>query len=163
MSTFTSNAAFAGAIVAATIVLNLIVLDANRSDLMAIAEQSDLCQGLHCPTDMDAPNPPAALVAAYLRCSDAASQRMLNRQEAEECATMYLRLKLSFLPDVTLKSFRELSAPQRADANRRGYRRYLTWKQQEKSRVGPMATNSGPGAVLLDDGPILRTETIRSQ
>ena len=139
MSTLTKCAIAASVVITSAFVLNFSVLGSSRPDLRSIAGWSDLCEGLHCGTFSDTAEPSDVLVDAYMRCSDAATHRVLNRFEAEECATSYLRLKLSFLPDVTLSSYKEMSAAQRAEANRRGYQRYMDWKQHQERRLGPLA------------------------
>ena len=139
MSTFTKCAIAASVVITSAVALNFSILNFNRPGLSSIAGVADSCEGFHCDTFSELPEPSDVLVAAYLRCSDAATHRVLSRFEAEECATSYLRLKLSFLPDVTLRSYKEMTAPQRAEANRRGYQRYMDWKQHQERRFGPLA------------------------
>ena len=102
MNTFMRSALAAGVVVTATLTLNLVILDANHLDMLAIAELPEIRGELHYDASSDIFDLPNDLVTAYMRCSKAATQRMLARAEASNCASTYLRLKLSFLPDVTL-------------------------------------------------------------
>ncbi len=73
--------------------------------------------------------PDQALLAAYETCSGAAEVRLLSISEASLCANTYLRLKLSFLPDVNLEEFRSLPALERWEIQQQGYRALLDWRE----------------------------------
>jgi hypothetical protein len=73
------------------------------------------------------PVPSASDLAVYIRCSDVAAERLLSFEEAQICGLTFLRIKLSFLPDVDIERYRGMSAAQKAEANRRGYAAYRAW------------------------------------
>ena len=50
------------------------------------------------------------LYRAYSDCSKTAKERVISVSEAEACADLYLRLKLTFLPGANTDRFRTLSA-----------------------------------------------------
>ena len=71
----------------------------------------------------------AKLYRTYRQCSDEAVRRFLSQDEVLGCSAVYLQLKLSFLEDVSLEDYAELSAVERARANSEGYRAYQEWVQ----------------------------------
>ena len=71
----------------------------------------------------------AQLYNVYRQCSDEAGRRAMQRDEVLACSTIYLRLKLSFLDDVSYEDYANLDATERASANRAGYKAYQDWVQ----------------------------------
>lgn len=69
-----------------------------------------------------------AMMAAYVLCSEAAEVRVLDPVEAETCATVYMQVKLDFLPDVDMATYQNMSAAERADVNQRGYAALVAWR-----------------------------------
>lgn len=136
-------------IIAVTLAASFLVLRASHSDLMAIAKSPGVCEGSGCTADLLVAEPPETLVRGYMSCSEAATERVLSRVEAMDCATKYLQLKLSFLPDVAFENYSKLSAGQRAEANRRGYLYYLLWKDTEQARSGYLLKSSESDAKSL--------------
>ena len=67
------------------------------------------------------------LYRAYSTCSQTATQREMSISEAELCAEIYTRLKLTFLPGSNYERFRRLSAATRAHGNEKAYAAYRAW------------------------------------
>ena len=64
---------------------------------------------------------------AYSVCSQTATLREMSISEAEMCAEVYTRLKLTFLRGSDLQRFRRLSPATRADGNEKAYAAYRAW------------------------------------
>ena len=77
-------------------------------------------------TTTDAPDR-EALFKNHRLCARMSETRSLSRDEVAMCQLAYLHLKLTFLDDVTPESYSMLTAPQRAEVNRAGYRAYMRW------------------------------------
>lgn len=69
-----------------------------------------------------------ALIAAYLMCSETAEMRLLDRVEVETCTSLYMEVKLGFVPDVGVEEYEDMSAAERADINQQGYAGYVAWR-----------------------------------
>ncbi len=80
----------------------------------------------------DLVEPDPKLLAEYLACSDLAAVHVLPSYVARHCADVYLALKLSFLPDVDLASFQEMTFERRWDAEKLGYAALRKWKEANK-------------------------------
>lgn len=78
----------------------------------------------------------------YLRCSAEAAQRLLGHDEAKACATAYMKVKLSFLPDVSLDEFNRLAPRQKAALNLVAYERYMQWSSRNAAEL--MALGGAP-------------------
>lgn len=85
--------------------------------LAAPAQADDATQGV----------PDHESLALYSECARAAESRILSYAEALACSHAFLALKLSFLPDITPGQYRDMTAAERADVNRRGYLAYRAW------------------------------------
>ena len=72
--------------------------------------------------------PDAKDLALYATCSSAAESQLLGTHEAALCARVFMRIKLSFLPDVGPEDLANLTSEERARVNRAGYAAYLDWK-----------------------------------
>lgn len=68
-----------------------------------------------------------ALYKAYSACSQEASQRAISIHEAEACAELYMRLKLTFLRGSDYERYLGLSPATRAMANDKSYAAYIAW------------------------------------
>ena len=79
-----------------------------------------------------------ALISSYFLCSGAAEQRLLDRSEVEACTGIYIQVKLSFLPDIDLTDYQEMTVKERADTNRAGYAAYLAWRAANADLVQSM-------------------------
>lgn len=73
-------------------------------------------------------DPDGVDLAHFGTCADAASSRMLGQDEAQTCSAAFLRIKLSFVPGLSLESYGRLSPDERAAANRTGYEAFLDWR-----------------------------------
>lgn len=85
------------------------------------------------PPNAVAPDP--AYLAAYQDCSEQAEKRILSHAEAAQCLDAYLRLKLSFLPDMNMGAFLQLDPEDRWAVNMRGYDAYVAWKAGARSSM----------------------------
>lgn len=74
--------------------------------------------------------PDAVDLRTYLKCSAAAEGRLLGFDEAALCSTVFMRIKLSFVPDIDLDKFNRLPPKEKSAVDRLGYGRYLDWKQR---------------------------------
>jgi len=103
-------------------------------------------------TNIDHPSPEdMPLILDYFICSELAEIRLLSPPEVAGCVELYTQVKLSFLEDVDQSDFREMSARQRAEVNRRGYKAYNDWRQANPELVSEIeaearAEITGPGA-----------------
>ena len=87
----------------------------------------------------------------YLRCSQEAMQRLLDHDEAEACALAYTKVKLSFLPGVSLDDFNRLAPREKAAMNLVAYERYVRWSARNTAGVA----GSG-GAAISASTPAAR-------
>ena len=83
-----------------------------------------------------------AMIAAYLMCSTAAEVRLLDPTEAEACSTIYMHVKLDFLPDVDMAHYQQMSASDRAEVNRRAYAAYVAWRVANPELVDEMEADA---------------------
>lgn len=79
-----------------------------------------------------------ALIAAYLMCSETAETRLLDRAEVETCTSLYMEVKLGFVPDVGIAEYEDMSAAERADINQQGYAGYVAWRAANPDLVEEM-------------------------
>lgn len=79
-----------------------------------------------------------ALIAAYFMCSEAAEIRVLNASEIESCTSIYLQVKLSFVPDSQGYDYQSATATERASLNQQGYAGYLAWRVSNPDLVQDM-------------------------
>lgn len=76
-------------------------------------------------------------LVTYFACDGAASERMLNAHEAQECARSYEAVKVSFLSEEERRAL--LDGPSaRTDVLLKGYRRFRNWMAQNPERVGEL-------------------------
>lgn len=68
-----------------------------------------------------------ALYVEYVRCSSQAVAQMLSAIESRDCSNIFMRLKLTFLPDFDFEKFKALPPRSRAEINRKGYAAYRDW------------------------------------
>jgi predicted ATP-dependent protease len=54
---------------------------------------------------------------------------LLGFDEAAFCSTVFMKIKLSFVPDIDLDTFNSLEPAEKSAINRLGYRLYLDWKE----------------------------------
>ena len=73
--------------------------------------------------------PDPELLATYQSCSRSAEDRVLSPAEARHCSEIYLRLKLSFLPNVNPDVFQSLSVKERWEIQQRGYDALRAWRE----------------------------------
>ncbi|MEO1638658.1 MAG: hypothetical protein AAFU41_05365 [Pseudomonadota bacterium] len=83
-----------------------------------------------------------ALIAAYLMCSEAAEVRVLNASEIESCTSIYMQVKLSFVPDIQVYDYQRAAATERATLNQQGYAGYLAWRVSNPDLVQDMEANA---------------------
>ncbi len=76
----------------------------------------------------------------YLECSEASNVRLLGFDEAAFCSTVFLRIKLSFVPDIDLDTFNSLSPTEKSVVDRHSYRLYLDWKEQHADEIDALLT-----------------------
>jgi hypothetical protein len=74
--------------------------------------------------------PDIADLRTYLECSVAAEVGLLAFDEAAFCSTVFMKVKLSFLPDVDLDRFNSLQPHEKFAIDHLGYKLYLDWKEQ---------------------------------
>lgn len=79
-----------------------------------------------------------ALIVAYLMCSEAAETRLLDRSEIETCTSLYMEVKLGFVPDVGVEEYESMSAAERAEINQQGYAGYVAWRASNPELVTEM-------------------------
>jgi len=63
----------------------------------------------------------------YVGCNALAEERPLSYGEAADCSVVIQRLKLSFVPDMSLETFNGLAPAERARINLAGYRAFRQW------------------------------------
>ena len=81
------------------------------------------------------------LYRQHMQCMSAATERMLNSDEAAACSRVFLSLKLSFLPGSDIERFGALSPAARAMGNVKGYNAYRAWLHR---RVVMAPLDAGP-------------------
>ena len=79
--------------------------------------------------------PDAADLRHVSACTKMATTRILSVDEAAGCARAFLRIKLSFLPEIGPDDFDRLPLRERAEVNRLGYLRYLEWCRDNAGKV----------------------------
>jgi hypothetical protein len=84
--------------------------------------------------------PDTADLRAYLECSVAAEARLLGFDEATFCSTVFMQIKLSFVPDIDLDTFNGLQPTEKSALDRLGYQRYLDWKERNTTRIDALMT-----------------------
>lgn len=94
--------------------------------------------------------PDEADLRLYLDCSRIAEGRLLGFEEAYFCSRVFLKIKLSFVPGMTVEVFDQLSPQEKTAVNSVGYLRYRDWVQANaawpktlKSPTPPSTTLSG--------------------
>ena len=70
------------------------------------------------------------LYRKHMDCASQATERLMSPGAASDCADIYLRLKLTFLPGVEAEGFKTFSPETRARINRITYMAYRSWLQQ---------------------------------
>ena len=78
--------------------------------------------------------PDMELLAQYETCSKEAESRVLTFDEATACSAHYLRLKLSFLPDMDAVAFEALPIAERWEVQKRGYAALVAWREARGGR-----------------------------
>lgn len=76
----------------------------------------------------------------YLECSEASNVQLLGFNEAAFCSTVFMRIKLSFVPDIDLDTFNSLSPTEKTALDRHSYRLYLDWKEQHADEIDALLT-----------------------
>ena len=76
-----------------------------------------------------------ALIAFHFACSDISEQRPMTAAEVQTCSVAYQKIKLHFVPDVTVKEYVMLPASEREHVNNEGFREFLKWRQDNPSTV----------------------------
>jgi hypothetical protein len=84
--------------------------------------------------------PDATDVRTYLECSVASEVGLLGFDEAALCSTVFMKIKLSFLPDVDLDTFNTLEPTEKSAFDRLGYRLYLDWKDEHADEIDALMT-----------------------
>lgn len=79
--------------------------------------------------------PDTADLRTYLECSAAADVRLLGFDEAILCSTVFMRIKLSFVPDVDPARFYSLPPTEKSAVDQLAYRLYLDWKEQHADEI----------------------------
>ncbi len=79
--------------------------------------------------------PDPADLGLHLQCSEAAERRVLSFDEAAACSQAFLRIKLSFVPDVGIDRFQALPTEERAAINLVAYQRYRAWYHQNPAAI----------------------------
>ena len=95
------------------------------------------------PTDSD--------LLFYFTCSEVATQRPLNFDEAVICTEAFQRIKLSFLPGVLPADYEALGPAERAAVNRVGYERYREWSLEHAREVEALRHDARSALVLAVD------------
>ncbi|MEM0949272.1 MAG: hypothetical protein AAGK37_17875 [Pseudomonadota bacterium] len=80
-------------------------------------------------------HPDMKFLVLHKSCNATAAKRRMSAGEAQFCAANYLRLKLSFLPDVDLEWFYALGFAERHAVNQEGYAAYLAWQNLHARRT----------------------------
>lgn len=91
-----------------------------------------------------------ALIATYLMCSEAAEVRVLDRTEIETCTTIYMDVKLGFVPEVSADEYNQMSAVERANVNQQGYAGYVAWRTSNPDLVAEMEADARRRLVEID-------------
>lgn len=92
-----------------------------------------------------------ALIATYLMCSEAAEIRVLNASEIEGCTSVYMQVKLSFVPNIQIDDYQRATSTQRASLNQQGYAGYLAWRVSNPDLVQDMEANARMFAIGQTD------------
>ena len=71
------------------------------------------------------------LFRKHMDCASQATERLMSPGAASDCADIYLRLKLTFLPGVDAEGFKTFSPETRARINRITYVAYRSWLQRQ--------------------------------
>jgi hypothetical protein len=71
--------------------------------------------------------PDEADLRLYLECSRIAGVQLLGFDDAVFCSRVFMRIKLSFVPGMTLESFDKLTPQEKTAVNTVGYLRYRDW------------------------------------
>lgn len=80
--------------------------------------------------------PDSADLRFYLVCARLSDERLLSFGEAATCSQVFMRIKLSFLPGVTLEEFQHMPPKTKSAANIEGYLKYRAWLLQNQDRIG---------------------------
>ncbi|MEO1140273.1 MAG: hypothetical protein AAFW87_12540 [Pseudomonadota bacterium] len=83
-----------------------------------------------------------ALIATYLMCSEAAEVRMLDRSEIQRCTSIYMQVKLSFVPEFHIEDYHSATATERATLNQHGYAGFLAWRASNPGLVQEMEADA---------------------
>ncbi|WP_299893227.1 hypothetical protein [uncultured Ruegeria sp.] len=92
-----------------------------------------------------------ALIATYLMCSEAAEIRVLDRSEVKNCTSIYMQVKLSFVPDFHIEDYRRATATERAALNQQGYASFLAWRVSNPDLVKEMEADARISAIGQDN------------
>ena len=92
--------------------------------------------------------PDPADLGLYLECSEAAQRRALGFEEAAACSLAFLRIKLSFVPEVGLDRFQSLPPQEKAAINLVGYRRFKAWFDENPALIEAIRSARPPASTL---------------
>jgi hypothetical protein len=92
------------------------------------------------PEPRSGEEPDTADLWTYLECSVAAEVRLLGFDEVILCSTVFMRIKLSFVPDIDLDTFNGLLPMEKSAVDRLGYGRYLDWKHRNAAEIDALMT-----------------------
>jgi hypothetical protein len=104
------------------------------------------------PVSHNAIGPDEADLRVYLECSRSADTSLLAFDEAGICSRVFLRIKLSFVPGMTLDAFDQLSLEEKTAVNTLGYLRYLDWKAANATRLKDLQTRGQGRPPVISDG-----------
>jgi hypothetical protein len=104
------------------------------------------------PISQQAIGPDDADLRVYLECSRIADERLLAFDEAGICSRVFLRIKLSFVPGMTLDAFDQLSPEKKSAVNTLGYLRYLDWKAANATKIKDLKTRGQGKPPVIPDG-----------
>jgi hypothetical protein len=118
-------------VITASMIIIFLSVRPGPSNLALMVGTSHGCESGSCAENKFSERPRLTIATAYLACSELAKQRILNSTEAHECGLNYIRLKLAFLPEVSIEGFMAMPPAQRFEVNRMGYLLYLRWKEED--------------------------------
>ncbi len=81
------------------------------------------------------PGPNTWDLAYHIACSEVAKTRVQTAEEAAACARAFMRVKLSFVPSVSLADYEALPPEKRAAVNLAGYRQFVVWSRDNAAWV----------------------------
>lgn len=71
-------------------------------------------------------------------CAESARVRPLDRAAIHVCSHVFQRLKIGFVPGMTIDRYDALSGEERARVNREGYMAWRAWVSANRDRVGDL-------------------------